>query len=171
MSTKKIIIIVVIVLALAGVTALTVLHSQAAITKVATGKVVRQDLVSTVSGTGQIKPKTYVNIGATSFGRITHLYVRRETTSRRAPSLPRLKAFSPRLPSRPNRPASPRRGQTSPPSLPPRIPPRPTSPRPAPTLNRKSSTSTAPRLSTKTSSSPSRTSTPKRQPTTSPRPR
>jgi HlyD family secretion protein len=76
MSTKKIIIIVVIVLALAGVTALTVLHSQAAITKVATGKVVRQDLVSTVSGTGQIKPKTYVNIGATSFGRITHLYVK-----------------------------------------------------------------------------------------------
>jgi HlyD family secretion protein len=76
MSTKKIIIVVVIVLALAGVTALTVLHSQAAITKVATGKVVRQDLVSTVSGTGQIKPKTYVNIGATSFGRITHLYVK-----------------------------------------------------------------------------------------------
>ena len=29
-----------------------------------------------VSGTGQIKPKTYVNIGATSFGRITHLYVK-----------------------------------------------------------------------------------------------
>jgi HlyD family secretion protein len=29
-----------------------------------------------VSGTGQIKPKTYVNVGATSFGRITHLYVK-----------------------------------------------------------------------------------------------
>src|SRR6266567_3596622 len=76
MSTKKIIIIVVIVLVLAGVTALTILHGQAGIIKVATGKVVRQDLVSVVSGTGQIKPKTYVNIGATSFGRITHLYVK-----------------------------------------------------------------------------------------------
>src|ERR1017187_4757282 len=76
MSTKKIVIIVVIVLALAGITALTILHAQAGITKVATGKVLRQDLVSTVSGTGQIKPKTYVNVGATSFGRITHLYVK-----------------------------------------------------------------------------------------------
>jgi HlyD family secretion protein len=76
MSTKKIIIIVVIVLAIAGVTALTILHAQAGITKVATGKVVKEDLVSTVSGTGQIKPKTYVNVGATSFGRITHLYVK-----------------------------------------------------------------------------------------------
>ncbi|PMV16789.1 secretion protein HlyD, partial [Pseudomonas sp. FW305-3-2-15-C-TSA2] len=36
----------------------------------------RQDLVAVVSGTGQIKPKTYVNVGATAFGRITHLYVK-----------------------------------------------------------------------------------------------
>jgi len=63
MSTKKIIIIVVIVLVIAGIAAGTILHGQAGITKVATGKVVREDLVSTVSGTGQIKPKTYVNVG------------------------------------------------------------------------------------------------------------
>jgi HlyD family secretion protein len=76
MSTKKIIVVVVIVLALAGIIAGTILHGQAGIVKVATGKVMREDLVSTVSGTGQIKPKTYVNVGATSFGRITHLYVK-----------------------------------------------------------------------------------------------
>jgi HlyD family secretion protein len=76
MSTKKIIIVVVIVLVLAGITVGTILHGQAGITKVATGKSVSEDLVSTVSGTGQIKPKTYVNVGATSFGRITHLYVK-----------------------------------------------------------------------------------------------
>jgi HlyD family secretion protein len=76
MTTGKIVIVVAIVLALAGVTAGTILHNQAGITKVATGKVVRQDLVAAVSGTGQIKPKTYVNIGATAFGRITHLYVK-----------------------------------------------------------------------------------------------
>ena len=29
-----------------------------------------------VSGTGQIKPKTYMNVGATSLGRITHFYVK-----------------------------------------------------------------------------------------------
>ena len=76
MRTRNIIILVVIILALTGVTAGTILYSEAGIVKVATGKVVRQDLVATVSGTGQIKPKTYVNIGATSFGRITHLYVK-----------------------------------------------------------------------------------------------
>ena len=76
MSAKKIVIIVVVVLVLAGIGIGTVLHDQANVTKVATGKVVRQDLVSIVSGTGQIKPKTYVNIGATAFGRITHLNVK-----------------------------------------------------------------------------------------------
>ncbi len=31
---------------------------------------------SVVSGTGQIKPRTYTNLGATSMGRVTHLYVK-----------------------------------------------------------------------------------------------
>ena len=64
------------VLVLAGIVVGTILHGQAGVVKVATGKVVRQGVVSIVSGTGQIKPKTYVNVGATSFGRITHLYVK-----------------------------------------------------------------------------------------------
>lgn len=76
MSAKKIILIVASVLVLGGVIVGTILHGQASVTKVATGRAVRQDLVSVVSGTGQIKPKTYVNIGATAFGRITHLYVK-----------------------------------------------------------------------------------------------
>jgi HlyD family secretion protein len=76
MSAKKIIIIVAVVLVLAGIVTATILHGQANVTKVATGKAVRQDLTSIVNGTGQIKPKTYVNIGATAFGRITHLYVK-----------------------------------------------------------------------------------------------
>jgi HlyD family secretion protein len=76
MSAKKIIIIVVIVLVLAGIVTGTILHNQSNVIKVSTAKVGRQDLISIVSGTGQIKPKTYVNIGATAFGRITHLYVK-----------------------------------------------------------------------------------------------
>jgi HlyD family secretion protein len=76
MSAKKIIIIVAVVLVLAGIVTASILHGQASVTKVATGKAVRQDLISIVDGTGQIKPKTYVNIGATAFGRITHLYVK-----------------------------------------------------------------------------------------------
>jgi HlyD family secretion protein len=76
MSAKKIIVIVAVVLVLAGIVTASILRGQASVTKVATGKAVRQDLTSIVNGTGQIKPKTYVNIGATAFGRITHLYVK-----------------------------------------------------------------------------------------------
>ena len=76
MSAKKILLIVLGVLILAGVIVGSVIHSRNSVTAVATGKAVRQDLLATVSGTGQIKPKTYVNVGATSFGRITHLYVK-----------------------------------------------------------------------------------------------
>jgi HlyD family secretion protein len=43
---------------------------------VQTGKSQRQDLVAIVSASGEIKPKTYVNIGANAFGKITHLYVK-----------------------------------------------------------------------------------------------
>ena len=76
MNLKKILIISGVILVAAGVTTFTIVRAQSGYTKVLTAKVVRENLVSVVSGTGQIKPKTYVNIGATSFGRITHLYVK-----------------------------------------------------------------------------------------------
>ena len=76
MNTKKIVIIVLGVLLCAGIVTGTVLQGRSSGTAVTTAKAVRQDLTATVSGTGQIKPKTYVNVGATSFGRITHLYVK-----------------------------------------------------------------------------------------------
>lgn len=53
-----------------------IIHSRSNVTAVTTAKLEHQELTSVVSGTGQIKPKTYVNIGATAFGRITHLYVK-----------------------------------------------------------------------------------------------
>jgi len=76
MSAKKIVLIVVAVLVLGGIIVGSILHGRSSVTKVATSKVTRQDLVSIVNGTGQIKPKTYVNVGATAFGRITHLNVK-----------------------------------------------------------------------------------------------
>src|SRR3984957_732909 len=76
MKLKKILLISGVVLVAAAIAAFTIVRAQSGYTKVLTGKVVRQNLVSIVSGTGQIRPKTYVNIGATSFGRITHLYVK-----------------------------------------------------------------------------------------------
>jgi HlyD family secretion protein len=76
MSAKKIVLIAAAVLILVGIVVGSIIHGQSSVTKVATGKVVRQELVSVVNGTGQIKPKTYVNVGATAFGRITHLNVK-----------------------------------------------------------------------------------------------
>jgi HlyD family secretion protein len=76
MSLKKILLAVAIFIVVAGVVIGSIIHSRNSVTAVATGKAVQQDLIATVSGTGQVKPLTYVNVGATAFGRITHLYVK-----------------------------------------------------------------------------------------------
>lgn len=73
---KKILLIVLGVIVVAGLVTAMVIKQQSGYTKVFTSKLVRQDLSTIVSGTGQIKPKTYVNLGATAMGRITHLYVK-----------------------------------------------------------------------------------------------
>jgi HlyD family secretion protein len=51
-------------------------QSNKGVVTVQTGKAQKQDLSSIVSASGEVKPKTYVNIGANAFGKITHLYVR-----------------------------------------------------------------------------------------------
>jgi HlyD family secretion protein len=73
---KKILLIVLAVVVAAGLVAFFVIKQQSGYTKVLTAKIQRQDLATIVSGTGQIKPKTYVNLGATAMGRVTHLYVK-----------------------------------------------------------------------------------------------
>ncbi|MGA2675150.1 MAG: efflux RND transporter periplasmic adaptor subunit [Terracidiphilus sp.] len=73
---KKILLIVLAVVVAAGLVAFMVIKQQSGYTKVLTAKLVKQDLATVVSGTGQIKPKTYANLGATAMGRITHLYVK-----------------------------------------------------------------------------------------------
>ena len=73
---KKILLIVLAVVVAAGLVAFFIYRQQSGYTKVLTAKIARQDLATVVSGTGQIKPKTYANLGATSMGRITHLYVK-----------------------------------------------------------------------------------------------
>jgi HlyD family secretion protein len=73
---KKIAIGVGVVVLLAIIVGVTVYQSGKNVATVQTGKVQRQDLSSVVSGSGEIKPKTYVNIGANAFGKITHLFVK-----------------------------------------------------------------------------------------------
>ena len=72
---KKILIIIAAVLALAAVVGLTVVRAQSGYTKVLIGTVAKENLVSVVSATGQIRPKTYVNVGANAMGRVTRFYV------------------------------------------------------------------------------------------------
>jgi HlyD family secretion protein len=73
---KKILLIVLAVIVVAGLVTFMVVKQQSGYTKVLTAKIAKQDLSTVVSGTGQIRPKTFVNLGATAMGRITHLYVK-----------------------------------------------------------------------------------------------
>src|ERR1700687_979089 len=77
MSTwKKVAIGIGVALGLSGIVGFTVYQSRKNVVTVQTGKSQKMDLVSVVSASGEIKPKTYVNIGANAFGKITKLYVR-----------------------------------------------------------------------------------------------
>src|SRR3569833_2126940 len=73
---KKILLIAAAVVVAIALVAVFVYKQQSGYTKVLTAKVHKQDLATVVSGTGQIKPTTYVNVGANVMGRVTHFYVK-----------------------------------------------------------------------------------------------
>jgi len=73
---KKIAIAIGVALVLATIVGITVHQSGKNVVTVQSGRVQRQDLSAVVSASGEIKPKTYVNIGANAFGKITHLFVK-----------------------------------------------------------------------------------------------
>jgi len=73
---KKILLIAAAVIVAVVLVAVFVYKQQSGYTKVLTAKVHKQDLATVVSGTGQIKPTTYVNVGANVMGRVTHFYVK-----------------------------------------------------------------------------------------------
>lgn len=64
------------VLLLSAIVGFTVYQSHKNVVTVQTGKAQRMDLVAVVSASGEIRPKTYVNIGANAFGKIIRLYVK-----------------------------------------------------------------------------------------------
>ena len=63
-------------LLLAAIVGFTVYQSHKNVVTVQTGKAQVADLAAVVSGSGEIKPKTYVNVSANAFGKITKLFVR-----------------------------------------------------------------------------------------------
>jgi HlyD family secretion protein len=73
---KKIAIIAGVVILLLAMVGFTVHQSRKNVVTVQTGKAQRLDLASVVSASGEIKPKTYVNIGANAFGKIIKLHVK-----------------------------------------------------------------------------------------------
>ncbi len=72
---KRVLLIVGVVVAVAAVIGMTVYQSHKGVVTVQTGNAKRADLASVISASGQIKPKTFVNIGANAYGKITKLYV------------------------------------------------------------------------------------------------
>src|SRR5437868_10331311 len=73
---KKVLIGIGVALALVIIVSITVYQSHKNLVTVQTGKAQKQTLASVVSASGEIKPKTYVNIGANAFGKIVKLHVR-----------------------------------------------------------------------------------------------
>jgi len=73
---KKVLIGVGAALVLGIIVAVTVYQNQKNLVTVQTGKVQKQNLTAVVSASGEIKPKTYVNIGANAFGKIIKLHVK-----------------------------------------------------------------------------------------------
>jgi HlyD family secretion protein len=94
-NRKKLFIGLGVLIVVGAVIAFTVLRSGKNVTTVQTGKVARQDLNSTVSASGEIKPKTYVNVGANAFGRITRLFVKEGEHVKRGQMLAQLENVQP----------------------------------------------------------------------------
>src|SRR3954471_6072571 len=93
---KKIVIIVVIALVVVGLVWFTVTSGSRNAVVVQTGKVANvETLTSVVSASGEIKPKTYVNVGANAFGKIVKLYVKEGDHVKRGQLLAQLENAQP----------------------------------------------------------------------------
>ncbi len=77
-----------------GVYASTVYSKRGVIT-VQTGTVVKQDLTSLVTASGEIKPKNYINIGANAQGQLTKILVKEGDTVRKGQLLATLENIQP----------------------------------------------------------------------------
>ena len=92
---KIVIGVVALLIAVIGVYASTVYSKRGVIT-VQTGTVVKQDLTSLVTASGEIKPKNYINIGANAQGQITQLLVKEGDRVRKGQLLAKLEDIQPK---------------------------------------------------------------------------
>ncbi|HYG98707.1 MAG TPA: efflux RND transporter periplasmic adaptor subunit [Terriglobales bacterium] len=92
---KKVAIAIGAVVVLCAIVGFTIYQSRKNVVAVQTGLAKRQDLTSVVSASGEIKPDTYVNIGANAYGKITRLYVKEGEPVKRGQLLAQLEDVQP----------------------------------------------------------------------------
>jgi len=91
---KVLVFVIAIAVLGAGIYASTV-YSRRGIVAVQTGTVVRQDLTSVVTASGEIKPRNYINIGANAQGLITDILVKEGDRVKKGQLLARLESVQP----------------------------------------------------------------------------
>jgi len=94
-TSKKVLIGVGAVALVAIVIGVTVWQSHKGVVEVQSGKVARLDLNSTVTASGEIKPKTYANVGANAFGKIIKIYVKEGDKVKRGQLLAQIENVQP----------------------------------------------------------------------------
>ncbi|MDQ1470278.1 MAG: HlyD family secretion protein [Bryobacterales bacterium] len=91
MKTKwKILIGVLVVLMIAGGVFASVKYSQKGVVTVQTGKVLKEDLASVVTASGEVKPRNYITIGAEYSGQLTDIMVKEGAHVRKGQLLARI---------------------------------------------------------------------------------
>ncbi len=75
-KSRKILLAVLGLALMGGIVYGSIRYSQQGIVTVQSGKVTRQDLVSQVTASGEIKPRNYINVGAQYLGLLTEIYVK-----------------------------------------------------------------------------------------------
>ena len=73
---KKVCLIVAGLVLIGAIVGVSYYKSHEGIVEVQTGKAARQELASVVTASGEIRPKTFVNVGANAMGKIIKLYVK-----------------------------------------------------------------------------------------------
>lgn len=89
-NSVKIVIALVVVALIGGGVFASIRYSQRGVVTVQTGKPVKEDLASIVTSSGEVKPRTYINISAEYQGRLTEILVKEGDHVRKGQLLARI---------------------------------------------------------------------------------
>ncbi|HLJ45353.1 MAG TPA: efflux RND transporter periplasmic adaptor subunit [Bryobacteraceae bacterium] len=92
----KVLLLVFLALLVSGGVFASIRLNQRGIVTVQTGKVLRQDLTATVTASGEIKPRNYINLGANAQGPLTQIYVKEGDRVRKGEVVAQIEATQPK---------------------------------------------------------------------------